>query len=106
MPKYMFAVKYTADGARGVIKEGGTKRLETGQKLAEALGGSIEGYYFAFGATDNYVIADLPDDTRAAAASLAMAGTGAMMATVTKLLTTEEMDEAARLTPGYRAPGQ
>ena len=73
MPKYLLKVNYTADGAKGVIKDGGTKRRAVAQGLAESVGGRIESFYFAFGNTDVYAIADVPDAASAAAVALAAA---------------------------------
>src|SRR5437763_6435112 len=49
MPKYLFRASYTAEGARGLISEGGSSRVEVAARLAEGLGGRLESYYFAFG---------------------------------------------------------
>jgi uncharacterized protein with GYD domain len=53
-----------------------------------------------------YSIFDLPDDEAAAALSMAANETGAVKATVTKLLTAEQVDEALARTVDYRPPGQ
>ena len=68
MPKDLFTGSYTAEGAKGVLKEGGTGRRAATEKLIASLGGTLEAYYFAFGSDDFYLIADLPGN--AAAASL------------------------------------
>ena len=47
MPKYLFTGSYTAEGARGVLKEGGSGRRDATEKLVASLGGTIEAYYFA-----------------------------------------------------------
>ena len=67
MPKYLFTGSYTAEGARGVLKEGGTGRREATEKLVASLGGTLDAFYFAFGADDFYLIADLPGNAAAAA---------------------------------------
>jgi len=106
MPKYLLQVSYTADGARGLQKDGGTKRRQAAQKLVESLGGKMEAVYFAFGDCDVIAIADMPDATSAAAASLALATSGAATAKTTVLLTAEEMDAAVKKTPSYSPPGR
>ena len=106
MPKYLLQVSYTADGARGLQKDGGTKRRQAAQKLVESLGGKMEAIYFAFGDCDVIAIADMPDATSAAAASLALATSGAVTAKTTVLLTAEEMDAAVKKTPTYSPPGR
>ena len=52
MPKYLIEVRYNAEGARGVKREGGTARRDAAAKVAEALGGKLEAFYFAFGEVD------------------------------------------------------
>ena len=49
------------DGAKGLIKEGGTGRRAAVIKATEALGGKLESFYFAYGEDDAYLIVDMPD---------------------------------------------
>jgi uncharacterized protein with GYD domain len=105
MPKYLFTGTYTAEGARGVLKEGGSGRREATEKLLKSVGGTLEAYYFAFGSDDFYLIADLPSNTAAAAGSLTAAATGALGLRTVVLLTPEEVDAATKLAPTYRPPG-
>ena len=42
MPKFMVKASYTTEGARGLLKEGGTGRRAADQKLTESLGGKVE----------------------------------------------------------------
>ena len=72
MPKYLFQASYTAEGVRGILKEGGSSRRDHIAELARGLGGTLESFYFAFGGTDAFVIAELPDNATAAAVSLAV----------------------------------
>ena len=106
MPKYLIQVSYTAEGAKGVQKDGGTKRRKSAQTLVESVGGRMEAFYFAFGASDVYVIADMPDNVSAASAGLTLAVTGAVTTKTTALLTVEDIDAAVKKTASYRAPGQ
>lgn len=106
MPKYLLQVNYTADGAKGLIKDGGSARRSAAQKAAESLGGRVDSMYFAFGDTDAYVVAEMPDHASAAAITLALAASGGATARTTVLLTPEEMDQATKKTPTYRPPGQ
>lgn len=106
MPKYLLQVNYTAEGARGLIKDGGSARRAAAQKAAESLGGRLESMYFAFGDTDAYVIAEMPDNASVAAITLTLAASGGTTARTTVLMSPEEMDQAARKSPTYRPPGQ
>jgi uncharacterized protein with GYD domain len=70
-----------------------------------SVGGKLESFYYAFGATDVFIIADLPDNASAASLNLAVAASGAIDSETVVLLTPEEIDEATRKSPAYRPPG-
>jgi uncharacterized protein with GYD domain len=106
MAKYLFMASYTVEGAKGVLKDGGTKRRAAIEQVAKSLGGKLEAFYYAFGDTDAYVIVDLPDHASTAAASLAVAASGAARVKTVVLMTPEEMDQATKKNAGYRPPGQ
>jgi hypothetical protein len=44
MPKYLFEAQYSADGAKGVVKEGGTPRRAAVARMAESVGGKLESF--------------------------------------------------------------
>jgi uncharacterized protein with GYD domain len=106
MPKYMFEAHYSVEGAKGVMKEGGSGRRAAIAKMAEGVGGKLESLHFAFGAVDAYVVVDLPDNVTAAAVALAASQSGATSVKTIVLLTPEEMDAAAKKSIDYRAPGR
>ena len=105
MPKYLTMVSYTPEGIKGLVKEGGTARRAAVQKMLENLGGRLEGFYFAFGENDAYVISEGPDNATAAAISLAIT-TGAIRTKTIVLLTPEEVDQAVRLPADYHPSGK
>lgn len=106
MPKYLIQANYVGEGLKGLLKEGGSSRRAAVEKVYGSVGGKVEAFYYAFGETDVFVIADVPDNISAAALSLAINATGAVTAKVTVLLTVEEIDAAVKKTVSYRAPGQ
>jgi uncharacterized protein with GYD domain len=106
MPKYLVQANYVGEGVNGLLKEGGSSRRAAVEKLFESLGGKVEAFYYAFGDTDVFVIADVPDNVTTAALSLTVNATGAVTAKVTVLLTAEEIDAAAKKAPSYRPPGR
>ena len=73
--------------------------------LIEGLGGKVESFYFGFGASDVFVIADMPDNVSVAAAALAVSAGGGARARTVVLLTASELDAAAKKQTTYRAPG-
>ena len=105
MPKYLFEVKYTLDGMKGLKAKGGSARVAASKALIEEVGGSIESFYFAFGGRDAFIIADLPDNIASAALGLIVGASGGVNSSVTVLLTPEEIDEAAKRQATYRPPG-
>jgi uncharacterized protein with GYD domain len=105
MPKYLIQSSYTAEGARGILKEGGSSRVAYLKSLFESQGGKLEAFYWAFGETDVYIIVDVPDNVAAAAASLASSASGAARVKTVVLLTVEEIDAAAKRQVTFRAPG-
>jgi uncharacterized protein with GYD domain len=106
MPKFLFQGAYIDEGLKGLATEGGTPRVEAARQLFGSLGGTLECFYFAFGAEDLIVICDLPDNVSAAAFSLAINNSGKARGRVTPLLTPEEMDQVITRSPQYRAPGE
>jgi uncharacterized protein with GYD domain len=106
MPKYLAKARYNADGARALMKEGGTARLAAVQKAAKAGGGKVESFYFAYGSDDAFVITDMPDEASALALSLAVNASGVVSLEMVRLISPKEMDEAAKKSVAYRAPGQ
>jgi len=105
MPKYLMQATFTAEGARGLATEGGTSRRKTIEALMEAHGGTLDAFYFAFGATDVFLIVDLPDNATAAAVALAVSGSGAVGVETTVLLTPEDVDAAVAIEVDFRPPG-
>ena len=105
MPKYLLEVSYTLDGVRGVVAKGGSARKAAAAAAAKSVGGKVDSFYFAFGGTDVYCIADLPDNEAAAALALNVsAGGGATVNTVV-LLTPDEIDKATGKKVKYTPPG-
>jgi len=106
MLKYLLQVSYTSDGAKGLLKDGGSKRRAAAQALVESVGGRLEAFYYAFGDSDVFTVADLPDAASAAAVSLTLAASGALTNKTTVLLTPEDIDAAVKKSPSYTPPGR
>jgi len=106
MPKYLTQANYVGEGVKGLLKEGGSSRRAAVEKLFKSAGGKLETFYYAFGETDLYVIADMPDNASMAAVALMVAASGVINLKTTVLMTPEELDNAAKKTPSYRAPGK
>ena len=64
MPKYLVHSSYTAEGARGLLKSGGTARRRAVEELLASLGGKLEAFYFTFGDEDAILIMIFPISRR------------------------------------------
>ena len=105
MPKYLITANYTAEGMAGVKAAGAKSRVDAVSTMLERMGGSLESFHFAFGETDVFAIAEVPDDEAAAAVAIAINSSGAVSTSTTKLLTVEQIDEALRRSVDYVPPG-
>jgi uncharacterized protein with GYD domain len=106
MAKYLFEARYTAEGAKGVAREGGTGRRAAITKMTESVGGKLETFYYAFGDVDAYVIVDVPDNVSAAAVALAVNQAGTASVKTVVLIPPEDMDKAGKTAVDYRPPGR
>jgi len=105
MAKYLWEVSYRPEGAKGILKDGGTKRRQVVEAAIKAHGGKLEAFYFAFGKSDSYLIADVPDHVSVAAVALVVNASGAASVRTTVLLTPEEIDQASKKSVTYTPPG-
>jgi uncharacterized protein with GYD domain len=105
MPKMMIKASYNPEGTRGLLKEGGSARVNAVRKLIEGMGGTLESFYFAYGEADAYLIVDLPDEASGLAVSMAVNASGAVRLATIPLITAEQVDAAAKKTVAYRPPG-
>jgi uncharacterized protein with GYD domain len=106
MAQFMVQVAYTSEAWKMLIQNP-QNRLEMVRPVLEELGGNLEDGWFAFGEYDLVAIVNLPDNTSAAAFSLAASAGGALKAIkTTPLMSIDEGVKAMRMaaTSGYRPP--
>ena len=108
MPKYLVEGRYTSDGLKGLAREGVLRRRTDIAKMIESAGGKLEALYFAFGDSDSYVIADVPDNISAAALSVVANESGFLTTKIIVLMTADEMDQAIKkaMTIEFLPPGE
>src|SRR5947208_13928526 len=99
MARFLFQASYSADGIKGVLKDGGTGRRSAVEAAIKSLGGKLEGFYYAFGETDVYVIVDGIANATAAALSMVVGSTGAL----SKLKTTDPLTPEGLHQPGKKS---
>ena len=83
-------------------------RREAATSYIESVGGTLHGFWYAFGTHDGYTLWEAPDNVSMAAVALAISGGGALSSLeTTVLLTVEEamdaLEKAGEIR--YRAPG-
>ena len=105
MPKFLVKANYTIDGLKGVRDKGAKSRADAVGEMIKNLGGTMESFFFAFGDTDVYIVADLPDDETAAAIAFTVGAAGGASTSTVKLLTVEQADAALGISVNYVPPG-
>jgi uncharacterized protein with GYD domain len=107
MPLYLSKFTYTAQTwAR--LADNPEDRRKAAKSYIESVGGTLHGFWYAFGSHDGYSLWEAPDNVSMAAVALALSGGGAMNSLeTTVLLTVDETIEALRKVEQvkYRPPG-
>ncbi|MGO9312835.1 MAG: GYD domain-containing protein [Syntrophobacteraceae bacterium] len=106
MAKYLYYGNYVGDGLKGLLKDGGSGRRAAVEKLVKSLGGTMECCYWDHGEYGWFCIADMPDKESATSMVLTINASLLGHVSAVGLLTAEEMDQVAKKSPTYRAPGQ
>ena len=76
MASYLYQISYSAEACAALVKRP-EDRVEAIRKVVEKLGGKVEAFWFAFGDYDLVGVLDMPDNSSAAAFSVAVAAGGA-----------------------------
>ena len=107
MPLYLTRFNYTPETWARLIGNPEDRR-KAAQSYIEAVGGKLQGFWYAFDAHDGYCLWEAPNNLSMAAVALAIGGGGALSAfETTVLLTVDETMDALRKAKQikYRAPG-
>lgn len=105
MPKYLVKVTYSAEGTRGLLRDGGRNRRKAVAAMVEDLGGEIESFYYSLGEDDLYIILDLPSISDMAAVNMAVTASGGASFNTVCLMDVDEIDDATAKAVHYRPPG-
>ncbi len=89
MATYLLFGKYSAEALKGISG----KRTDQAKALLKKHGGQLKAAYATLGGVDLVIIADLPDTTRAMAASAALAKLTGIAFTTAPAVTVEEFDK-------------
>ena len=91
MATYLLFGKYSAEALKGIS----AKRSEDAKALFTKHGGELKAAYATLGGIDLVMVADLPDNARAMAASAALAKATGIGFTTAPAITIEEFDKLA-----------
>jgi uncharacterized protein with GYD domain len=106
MATYLLQLAYTPESIAAQIKTPQDRMATAAKPLVEAVGGTLLGGGFCFGAYDAAFMIEAADDETAAAVSLAVSAGGAIKTiTTTRLLSGKQyvsaLKKAAKLSPSY-----
>lgn len=108
MPFYLTRFSYTPETWAKLIKHPEDRRIAAKQYI-EAVGGRLQGFWYAFGDHDAYTLWEAPDNISMAATAIAIDAGGALSSMQTTVLLTVE-DTMAALNKAssikYRRPGE
>ncbi|MEO5740725.1 MAG: GYD domain-containing protein [Vicinamibacterales bacterium] len=108
MPMYLTRFSYTPETWARLVKNPEDRRAAA-KHYIESVGGTLHGFWYAFGDHDGYNLWEAPDNVSMAATAIAIGGGGALSSIqTTVLLTVEEtlaaLNKASSI--AYRRPGQ
>ena len=107
MPFYLTRFSYTPETWAKLIKNPEDRRGAAKQYI-EAVGGKLQGFWYAFGDHDAYALYEAPDNVSMAANAMAISAGGALSSLQTTVLLTVEETVAAMQKASsikYRPPG-
>ncbi|MFD2094214.1 GYD domain-containing protein [Blastococcus deserti] len=107
MPLYLSRFRYTPETWARLIANPEDRR-NAARTYIESVGGTLHGFWYAFGPQDGLTLWEAPDDVSMAAVALAIGSGGAVTdLETTVLLSVEETLAALRTARGitYRPPG-
>ncbi|MUN63452.1 GYD domain-containing protein [Kocuria sediminis] len=107
MPLYLSKFSYTPETWARLIQHPEDRR-RAAQAYIESVGGTLHGFWYAFGEHDGYNLWEAPDNVSMAAVALAISGGGALRSLeTTVLMSVEETLDALHRAQQvrYRPPG-
>ena len=94
MPHFLLRFRYGPGAIRSFVERPDDDRAARAAQLVASLGGTLRGYWYAFGDVDGLALIEGPDSSVAAAVAMAVGSTGEVSRIETTVLMT--MDEARR----------
>jgi len=94
MPMYLTRFSYTPETWARLLKNPEDRRAAAKQYI-ESVGGTLHGFWYAFGERDGYNLWEAPDNVSMAAVAIAIGAGGALSAIETTVLCSVEETMAA-----------
>jgi uncharacterized protein with GYD domain len=107
MPMYLTRFSYTPEAWARLMANPEDRRTAAAQYI-ESVGGTLHGFWYAFGSHDGVTLWEAPDNASMAAVALAIGSGGSVTSLeTTVLLSVEDTLSALRTAQGvrYRPPG-
>ncbi|MGY1813997.1 GYD domain-containing protein [Blastococcus sp. SYSU D00820] len=107
MPLYLTRFSYTPETWARLLAHPEDRR-DAARAYIESVGGTLHGFWYAFGRYDGYTLWEAPDDVSMAAVALAIAAGGALSPSETTVLMSVDDTMAAMRRAQevrYRPPG-
>ena len=107
MPLYLSRFSYTPETWARLIRNPEDRR-DAAREYIESVGGTLHGFWYAFGTHDGFTLWEAPDNVSMAAVALAITSGGALSSLeTTVLLSVEDTIDALRSVEQiqYRPPG-
>ncbi|MEO6445445.1 MAG: GYD domain-containing protein [Gemmatimonadaceae bacterium] len=108
MPMYLTRFSYTPETWARLLKNPEDRRAAARQYI-ESVGGTLHGFWYAFGERDGYNLWEAPDNVSMAAVAIAIGSGGALSSIETTVLFSVEETLAAlkqASSIAYRPPGK
>lgn len=105
MPKFLVQAKYTAEGTRGLLKDGATGRRKAVEELLASVGGKLDEFYFTYGDDDAILIIDLQNADDALSIAVTVRASGMIQSKMTPLISLDDVDRAIQRHVSFRPPG-
>ena len=108
MPMYLTRFSYTPETWARLLKTPEDRRAAARQYI-ESVGGTLHGFWYAFGERDGYNLWEAPDNVSMAAVAIAIGAGGALSSIETTVLFSVEETLAAlkqASSIAYRPPGK
>lgn len=95
MARFLYLGKYTAEGLKGLVAEGGSKRRDATEQMVKSIGGRVLEYDFTVGEYDFILMVEVEDQLAGLVAPLLAGSSGTVRVVTVPLVSPQQMDDVA-----------